>query len=264
MIIGFSGKIGAGKDTCAKLMQYLLRKQLVESGIMPPTLMPNLSKITDYTQITGTGWEVKKFAFKLKQVVGLLTGYSPFDFEKQEVKDRVLGEEWWYWAVFKTSKRIPFIGNEDFNKTDLSVTLIKPTVRQLLQEIGTDAMRDVIHPDAWVNALFTDYKGEYCGSGTSAELAKELQQNWIITDVRFPNEFNAVRNRGGMLIRVERDDLFRLGYIDKHPHSSETALDGHSFDFVIYNNDNIDYLLSQIDDILITTGIYERAIATKA
>jgi hypothetical protein len=34
------------------------------------------------------------------------------------------------------------------------IILIKPTVRQILQEIGTDAIRNEIHPDAWVNALF--------------------------------------------------------------------------------------------------------------
>jgi hypothetical protein len=32
------------------------------------------------------------------------------------------------------------------------------TPRELLQIIGTDCIRDRVHPNAWVNALFADYK----------------------------------------------------------------------------------------------------------
>ena len=35
--------------------------------------------------------------------------------------------------------------------------LVKLTPRKLLQLLGTDCGRDIIHPNIWVNALFADY-----------------------------------------------------------------------------------------------------------
>ena len=31
-----------------------------------------------------------------------------------------------------------------------------------------------------------------------------MYPNWIITDVRFPNEADAIKGRGGIIIRVNR------------------------------------------------------------
>ncbi|UFD97999.1 deoxynucleoside monophosphate kinase [Streptomyces phage Pablito] len=96
-----------------------------------------------------------------------------------------------------------------------------PEVRALLQRAGTEAGRKVLGANVWVDALFRD----------TAD-APAL----VITDVRFPNEAQAVADRGGVMIRVERPGVEpardRMGRV----HVSETALDDWPFDHVLQND----------------------------
>jgi hypothetical protein len=118
-------------------------------------------------------------------------------FEDQTFKNTSLGRQWW-------------TINED--------GVVPMTVRDMLQKLGTDAIRDGLHPDAWVNALMADYRW----------------QNWVITDCRFPNEAKAVRDNGGVVIRIERPGV---GPVNSHP--SETALDNWDFDYKIMNGSDL-------------------------
>ncbi len=142
------------------------------------------------------------------------------------------------------------------------------TVRQFLQEVGTDVMRNVIHPNFWVNALFVDYKPTY---NAKHPITVDTAPNWIITDVRFPNELQAIKDRGGVTIRVNRlsvepsikdenwykglksyNMLSKSGEISlKNLHPSETALDNAEFDYIIDNNGTIEDLIVKVKDILI-------------
>lgn len=94
--------------------------------------------------------------------------------------------------------------------------------RELLQKIGTDAFRNNIHPDFWVHAMMRKIK----------ELPKEHIKYIIIPDVRFPNEYDAIRNNGGYIIRIIRPSIHAT---DDHP--SETSLDDHKFHAQIYNEE---------------------------
>lgn len=91
------------------------------------------------------------------------------------------------------------------------------TRRQFLQELGTDAIRNNLHEDAWVNATFANFNFD--------------TDNWIITDCRFPNEARAIEERQGLVIRIERPSKPSF---DEHP--SETALDDYDFDFTVIND----------------------------
>ena len=91
--------------------------------------------------------------------------------------------------------------------------------------------------------------------------------NWIITDTRFPNEADAVKSRGGINIRIERDDYIFDGagkriiptkeYVNtsNKQHESETALDNYTFDYVIDNNGTIEDLIIKVKEILIKENI---------
>lgn len=198
-LIGISGKIGSGKDTVGNIIQ-------------------------SYTE----GFEIKKFATKLKILVADLLNCSLDDLENQDFKNKQLGPEYWYWEM-QTGSKIAYLTNEDFYKIDLPVKLIKPTVRTLMQRMATEAIRNNVHPDIWVNALFADYT---------------QNSKWIITDLRFLNEMNRIKALGGITIRVNRK-LDTLLY-----HSSETELDNEDFDYYIDNNDSIDQLKEQVRKIL--------------
>lgn len=63
------------------------------------------------------------------------------------------------------------------------------TPRLALQLMGTEAGRDVFHKDVWVYAL---------------ERKMEMYKNVVIADVRFPNEIEWMRSKGGFAVRVSR------------------------------------------------------------
>jgi hypothetical protein len=168
---------------------------------------------------------------------------------------------------YNEPKPVPRIREKD-------LVLVKPTVRQLLQEIGTEAMRNVIHPNIWINALFANYNPKVTYSMEIIDLgASNLQRekigkpvhdeypNWIITDLRFGDELEAVKQRGGITIRVNRPDLIENSKTDKtfpvkvHRHISETALDNHKFDYVINNDSDIKSLIEKVKQILIKENI---------
>jgi len=198
MIIGISGKAGSGKDTTAHIFQYLdcCKKYEYELNGMSFENWCLYSYRDDL-------WTVKKFATAVKQVASLLTGIPARDFEWAPVKEMSLGEQW-----------------------------NNMTVRDLLQKIGTDAIRDNVHENAWVNALMSQYKEG---------------DNWLITDVRFPNEANAIEERGGILVRLNR----KSDVVINVNHPSETALDDYDkFDFIIENNGTIDELIGSVREMM--------------
>ena len=103
------------------------------------------------------------------------------------------------------------------------------TVREILQQVGTEFGRSMAN-DIWCNSLFSDY---------------EEHSNWVISDMRFENEFEAVKKRGGLCITVKR------GEIPKQEHSSERALDGdRDWDYTIDNNGSLEELVDKIREIL--------------
>jgi len=195
-LIGISGKISSGKDLAGKILNDL----------------------------SGNIFENKKFADKLKDMVCLLIGCTREQLEDREFKEKELGEEWRQYF------------NDDYDlvceKESTFSSLLTP--RKLLQLLGTEAGRQVIHNNIWVNALFADY-----------DTSSNYDSNWIITDVRFPNECQAIKDRGGIVIKINRDS----DVVDNH--SSETALDNYDgFDFVVDNNGSINDLTNNLIKII--------------
>lgn len=178
-------------------------------------------------------WEVKKWAGKLKEIATLLTGIPKEKFEDQEFKKTKLGPEW--------NKPI-------YLKGEL-VSSEPMTVRDLLQLLGTEAMRDGLHTDTWVNALMSEYKTNN-GVDTKAEGEGNgvvADKFWIITDTRFPNELAAITRHNGITIRVNRTHANQT----KSSHSSERALDHvTNWDHVIENDGTVDELREKVLHIL--------------
>ena len=103
----------------------------------------------------------------------------------------------------------------------VTISWIGKTVRELLQEVG-QGLRDAIDPNLWIKALFAN---------------TEDWSNYIIADVRYPNELEAIKERDGVLIRIDRNGA------GAGNHSSETALDNYKeWDVHIENNGSIEDL----------------------
>ena len=254
MIIGISGKIGSGKDTVGEIIQGLS----ITNG--------------------GREFQIKKFAGKLKTIASLLTGFPVEKFEDQEFKKALLGEEW---GTVRPNplNAVPVFEDVQFNEL--------MSVRELLQKLGTEAMRDGLHQNVWVNALMCDYR--------RPKMSEPNPSNWIITDVRFPNELAAVNDVNGLTIRVVRctwkpnaGDVILIkvfadwttitythtdddgnhygvgtdGYKYKSSqikqsnlHPSETAVDFAKFDYEIINDGSMEDLIAKVRQILITEKI---------
>ena len=115
------------------------------------------------------------------------------------------------------------------------------TVREMLIRVG-EGMRNVVHPDIWVNFLFEKYKTRR--RKNEEEEYNDVYPDWLITDVRYPNEVTRIQESGGIVIRVVSPNE-RI--IDS---PSETSLDGWPFKFVVTNDGDLAHLESQIEKIL--------------
>lgn len=237
MIIGLSSRIGGGKDTVAKMIQYYFATNFcIKEKIRTPfslndLLLNNQGQMCflptknanfsyDFLQIGGN-WKIKKYAGTLKAIASIMTGIPVEKFEDQDFKKTYLGKEWNVYKLYHEA---------------LNYEEEKMTVREFLQRLGTDAVRKGLHDNAWVNSLFATYKDG---------------DNWLVSDMRFPNEFDGIKERGGITVRIVRGDI-ELN--DPTLHTSETALDSHfingKFDYTIQNNGTLEDLEKEVIKML--------------
>lgn len=94
--------------------------------------------------------------------------------------------------------------------------LAAQTVRSFLQRYGTEAHRDIFGQDFWVKALTPSLVGH---DGIIM----------AVTGVRFPNEARAVREAGGVVVRVLGPET------GLPPHASEESLPDDLVDFTVDN-----------------------------
>jgi hypothetical protein len=110
-------------------------------------------------------------------------------------------------------------------------------VRRLLQRYGTEGGRNIHGQDCWVDALRVDMKPGV---------------DYVITDVRFPNEAEAIHEWGGKMWRVERPTMPRA---KGDQHISETALNSYPYDQIIINDGSLGDLHVQVMKALDRVGL---------
>jgi len=180
-------------------------------------------------------WEIQKWAGKLKAIAEIISGIPKEKFEDQDFKYTNLPECW--------NRQV----QSGRYKTTQSMT-----VRDLLQLLGTEALRNGLHENVWVNALMSDYKStHYLVGALETKLSEEsaVYPNWIITDTRFPNELKAVQEQKGITIKVHRPG--RKSDDKQAQHASEIALDHVTdWDYVIFNDGDLSDLKNKVYEIL--------------
>lgn len=250
-LIAICGGMRCGKDSIGEMIQFLTSDNTGD-----------LKFENRHVHFYSTDWQIKKFADKLKETVALLIGCTRQQLEDEDFKNRVLGEEWWYFehTVFESGETKLY----PYNPPEKNLAnLVKPTPRMMLQRLGTELMRTQLHPNVWINSRMATFNEN---------------SNWIMTDCRFDNEAKAIREKGGILIKIRRPFSLRFpdlaeygleydydhdrlcndnpGMCAKLTHSSETGLDNwEEFDYIIDNDGDMDDLLGKVDEILIKEGI---------
>ena len=115
------------------------------------------------------------------------------------------------------------------------------TPRQIMQGFGTDVIRgndmDRVFgfgEELWIKLLMN-------------KIDANSNSNFVIADVRFQNEVNAIKKRNGYIIKIVRPNLEDGGL----EHSSEMGIDDvDNYDFEIINDGTIEELHIKINDIL--------------
>jgi len=191
--------------------------------------------IADYLQNI-YGFKRDSFAATLKDAVAAVFGWDRELLEGRTTESRAWREQvdpWWA------------------NRLDMPDL----TPRLVLQKWGTEVARKSWHDDTWIASL--------------ENKLNRAHNDIVITDVRFPNEIAAVRNAGGVVIRVVRGDepvwysiakranagdlMAQQQLKDFNIHPSETAWIGTNFDAVIDNNsDGLDPLFAQVKDLVLS------------
>ena len=135
---------------------------------------------------------------------------------------------------------------EDRTFKETVVPWLGKTPRYLMQTMGTEWGRNLVNDEIWLSAMFKDYSAE---------------TNWVVPDVRFVNEADSIRKRGGIIIEVRRDEN------ETSSHASETEMTKINPDFVIDNNGSLKDLRKEVSaiwnppltiqhgDFLFTTGV---------
>ena len=193
--------------------------------------------IADYL-CTHHGFKRISFAASLKDAVAAVFGWDRELLEGTTKSSREWREEkdqWWS------------------NRLGMDIT-----PRWILQHWGTEVCRRNFHEDIWVASVENKLR-----------LAKD---NIVITDCRFSNEVAAIKNAGGITMRVSRGDqptwyeaaieynkgpdgnpMWSLSKtkLDKlNIHASEYSSVGLDYDYYIDNNGTIDNLHQQIKSIV--------------
>ncbi|WP_424213186.1 hypothetical protein ACN20G_14470 [Streptomyces sp. BI20] len=116
-----------------------------------------------------------------------------------------------------------------------------PEIRRTLQRLGhTVRTHDA---DYWVNVAMD-----------KIHVADTWNLPVVVTDVRYPNEAEALKARGFLLVRVERPTPgladMTLAEIGHASHVSETALDDYPADRTLINTGTLPQLHCAVDELI--------------
>lgn len=185
-------------------------------------------------------WEKDSFAGTLKDAISAIFGWNRKMLAGETPEDRIIREK-----------------PDEFWSNKLGY---EATPRNIMQKIGTDVLRNNFDKNIWIYSL--EHK------------ITNTDKNIIITDCRFKNEIDALRNLGAIIIRLERDplpnwfkkveEIGKLYYNGAHflvdpyqqidelqnIHQSEWDWIGYDNpDYILKVNGDFTYLYNQIKDI---------------
>lgn len=123
------------------------------------------------------------------------------------------------------------------------------TPRFIMQQFGTEVGRN-IHDQTWVRRAFDIIDRAWLGANVvlpdlqAREFRSVVVEDpsvWAVPDVRFKGEAEAIKARGGVVIKVVRPSL-----VSKDTHASETGVDEVVEDHLIVNDGTLDDLRAKV------------------
>jgi len=113
---------------------------------------------------------------------------------------------------------------------EITDPLFNISPREAMQTLGTQWGREMINQEIWLQRA-----------------KHEMMTNKLlaVTDVRFNNEAELIKSRGGIIIKISRNDKAQV-----LSHKSESGISSNLIDFHIDNNGSIIELNNKIDKVI--------------
>lgn len=185
------------------------------------------------------GFKRMSFAGALKDAIAVI-----FNWDRELLEGSTEGSREWREQV------------DDWWATRLGIPNLTP--RWVLQQWGTDVARKNFHNDIWVASV--------------ENRLLSIKDDIVITDCRFPNELNAIKNAGGLTMRIHRGEdpeWLRVARLHNETldnilknnlktcleseyniHASEYSSVGLAYDYNLGNDKTVAELHDQIENIL--------------
>lgn len=220
-LIAVSGVKGSGKDSVSSMLQYCLSV---------PKMFRQYFFYKNFKKWIKPKYKRIAFADPLKKMLSDLLNISLDKFYIREFKEGCIInistlEGSWLGEKLSDSKF-----NKLVKQLDPSLMESNLSLRQLLQYFGTEIMQKYFGKRVWINSTMQN-RSEYT----------------IISDLRFIEEYNAVKEKKGVVIYVNRPN-YEFGQ-----HASEREmkelLESDKYDFIINNNGSIEDLFNQIKEL---------------
>ena len=221
-LIAVSGVKGSGKDSVSSMLQYCLSV---------PKMFRQYFFYKNFRKWIKPKYKRIAFADSLKKMLSDLLNISLDKFYIREFKEGCIInistlEGSWLGEKLSDSKF-----NKLVKQLDPSLMESNLSLRQLLQYFGTEIMQKYFGKRVWINSTMQN-RSEYT----------------IISDLRFIEEYNAVKEKKGVVIYINRPN-YEFGQ-----HASEREmkelLENDKYDFIIDNNGSIEDLFNQVKELV--------------
>jgi hypothetical protein len=154
----------------AKLQQQISSQELIVVGVGG---LNGCGKDTAADMLVREGFQRASFASLLKDIVA-----RTFSWDRELLEGRTLESRVW-------REQVDEAWSQKLNKPGL-------TPRTVLQQWGTEVVRNNFHMDFWVVHLENEI------------LSNRYGKRVVITDCRFPNEIQMIKRLNGMFVRIQR------------------------------------------------------------
>lgn len=190
---------------------------------MPPSLValysssPACGKSTVANHLDSHGYELIKFATPLKGMIKVFLKHLGI----KDPEDYIEGP----------FKETPVPGlPKPTDPRDIPLTF-----RYLAQTLGTEWGRGLVCPNLWVDI-------------TAGKLDRRGSSKIVVDDMRFPNEYLALKNRGAFMIKIIRKT--DGGPVGIKGHKSEGSLCDYKWDLEVVNDGTVSELKAKVDKAL--------------
>lgn len=221
-LLAVSGVKGSGKDLVSDMLQYCLSV---------PKAFRQYFFYKHFNKLIKPKYKKLAFADPLKKMLSDLLNIKLEHFYDREFKENCIVNVSTLQNNWETEKLSDSKFNKLVKQLDPSLTEANLSLRQLLQYFGTEIMQKYFGKRVWINSTLAN-RSKYT----------------IISDLRFIEEYNAIKESGGLVIYINRPN-YEFGQ-----HASEREmkelLENDKYDFIINNNGSIEDLFNQVKNVV--------------